>query len=53
MAMTFCEAGGDATFNVATKTNGGFWSTTVGTPATIKFFNSAFFNFMRPSQGPK
>jgi hypothetical protein len=32
MAVTFLEPGGDATFNVDTTTNGGFWTTKNGTP---------------------
>lgn len=38
MAVTFLEPGGDATFNVATKANGGFWGSIIGSPAVATDF---------------
>ena len=38
MATKFLEPGGDATFNVATTTAGGFWKPGAGTPATATDF---------------
>lgn len=38
MATTFLEPGGDATFTLNTKTNGGFWASIGGTPSVVTDF---------------
>lgn len=48
MAVTFLEPGGDATFNVASTTAGGFWATTIGGPSiATDFVNGNHINSIK------
>lgn len=51
MATKFLEPGGDATFNVATTTTGGFWSSTSGASIATDFVHGSHIKSIKYTAG--